>query len=65
MRIDQMERELREAGHEVVQEYVMGELEETYDGDGWAVRVDGRVVASAASIGSLEKSLRAWLQHPD
>ena len=61
MRIDQMERELREAGHEVVREYVMGELDDTYDGDGWRVTVYGEVVAEAASIGGLEERLRRWL----
>jgi hypothetical protein len=57
--IDELERELRAAGHEVEREYVMGELD-TYDGDGWVVRVDGEVVASAASLGGLEDRLRRW-----
>ena len=58
--IEVLERELQEAGHDVERDYVMGELE-TYDGDGWVFRVDGEVVASAASIGALEERLEAWL----
>jgi hypothetical protein len=48
MGIEEMERELRAAGHDVERAYVMGELD-TYDGDGWVVRVDGKVVAAGGS----------------
>jgi ketosteroid isomerase-like protein len=59
--IEDMERELREAGHEVEREYEMGKALDTYDGDGWVVRVDGKAVASAASLGGLEEGLGQWL----
>lgn len=61
-RIEEMERELADAGHEVEREFVDEGLEDSHDGAGWIVRVDGEVVASGSSIGALEDALRAWIR---
>lgn len=58
--IDQMEQEIRDSGRQTEREYVFEGLD-TRDGAGWVVRVDGEVIVAAASIGSLEGALRAWI----
>lgn len=58
--IEDMERELREAGHDVDREYVF-DGQDSHDGAGWTVRVDGETVASGASLGALEDTLRGWM----
>lgn len=61
-RIEEIQRELCEAGHDVEWDYLMGALDHTYASDGWEVRVDGELVASALSTGAFEDRLSWWLE---
>ncbi|MGD8866437.1 MAG: hypothetical protein PVI01_02390 [Gemmatimonadales bacterium] len=58
-----MQRSLgrREAGHDVEQDFVY-ESQDSHDGAGWVVRVEGKLVASGPSSGALEVALRRWRQ---
>lgn len=59
--INDMERELREAGHEVVTENVEGPPRREHTGAQWTVSVDGEVVARGGAIGEVEVALQRWM----
>lgn len=59
-RIEEVERELRDSGRTVERAYLWEGVENSRDGQGWVLRVDGEVVASAASLGGLEAAIAGW-----
>ena len=61
-RIQDLERELREAGHQVERTYEAPVRSQQRSSDAeWVFRVDGKVVARGAGIGELEVELARWM----
>ena len=60
--IQEVERQLRAAGHQVERTYEAPVVsrQEASDAE-WVFRVDGKVVARGAAIGVLEEAVRRWM----
>lgn len=61
-RIQELERDLRAAGHQVERTYEapVESRQQASDAE-WVFRVDGKVVARGGAMSELEEALRRWI----